>query len=406
MALPPNESLEREKRLLVCCAQTKVPAAIAEEIRCFVRPPLDWVFLFREAAKHSVTPLLCRQLSLVAADLLDRARLQHLKDITRSFGIRNLSLTAELFRITQQLASAGVDVISYKGPVLAAQAYGDLALREFEDLDIILRERDIAKANDVLIGLGYRPKFPCVLPATASASFAPAEYGYHNDGQGTLVELHTERTLRHFPLRADIDDLATRLASVSVGGQDLQTLSPEDTLLLLCIHGSKHFWERLSWIADISEFVRAHPRLDWDRTFRVARAMRANRILAIGMALALRLFDPPLAPDVLRRVRCDPQANSIAARLEQRLLFRASYEFGAFARFHLRRRMLEGALEGWRYSLRLATLPSDDDWSAMRLPLLLAPLHAAIRPFRLLHKYGATSGSALPRSIPSKKASN
>ena len=61
---------------------------------------------------------------------------------------------------------------------------------------------------------------------------------------------------------------------------------------------------------------------------------------------------------------------------------------GAAQRFQFRRRMLEGVLIGWKYSLRLATVPSEEDGAMMRLPRPLAPLYIALRPFRLLRKYG------------------
>jgi hypothetical protein len=50
--------------------------------------------------------------------------------------------------------------------------------------------------------------------------------------------------------------------------------------------------------------------------------------------------------------------------------------------------MVQGMLAGWRYSLRLATVPAEEDWEMVQLPGPLAPLYLALRPLRLLHKYG------------------
>lgn len=368
--------------------------AVAEEIRNLVAGSIDWDFLLSEAAEHSVTPLLCRQLPAVAADLVAPTRIQHLKDIMRAHAMRSLLFAAELVTIMNLFRSEGIQAIPYKGPVLAAQAYGDVALREFEDLDIILRQRDMAKANEIMISLGYRSKFPWILSTDAAASLVPGEYNYLDEPRRMMVELHTERTLRHFPLPPDIDDLASRLEPVSVGGHDVPTFAPEDTLLLLCIHGSKDFWERLSWIADVAEFVQSHPQFDWDQCSRRAQAWRVQRMLDLGLALAMRLFNLPLPGEILSRVRGDSVAVSVASQVEDRLLMHDRPELGGTARFHFRRHMLEGALAGWRYSLRLATAPSEDDWSTMRLPRLLSPLYVALRPLRLLRKYGVSDASS------------
>ena len=71
-------------------------------------------------------------------------------------------LTAELIKIMDLYRSQGIQAMPYKGPVLAVQAYGDVTLREFDDLDIVLRQRDMAKANDAIQGAGYRPRFPSI----------------------------------------------------------------------------------------------------------------------------------------------------------------------------------------------------------------------------------------------------
>lgn len=368
--------------------------AIADEIRNLARGAIDWDFLLLEAADQSVTPLLCRQLPAAATDLLEPARIERLKEIARANAMRALLLTAELVAIMNQFRSEGIQAIPYKGPVLAAQAYGDVTLREFEDLDIVLRQRDMAKANKIVTAFGYRPKYPWILSADAAASLVPGEYNYRDEPRRMMVELHTERTLRHFPLPPDLDDLASRLVPVSVGGHDLLTFAPEDMLVLLCIHGSKDFWERLSWIADVAEFVQANPQLDWDQCLRRAQAWRAQRMLIVGLALAIRLFNLSLPSEILSRVRADSVADCVASQVERRLLARQRRDLGGVGRFNFRRHMLEDTLAGWSYSLRLATVPSEDDWSMVRLPNLLAPLYIALRPLRLLRKYGVSDASS------------
>jgi hypothetical protein len=398
---PPSDALPSvEKQLLVYCARPSLEASVAEKIRQLLNSAVDWDLLLSEATNHAVTPLLCRQLATVAPDLLDAARLGQLEEAARGFALRNLVLTAELVRIMNVFQSEGLQAIPYKGPVLAVQVYGDVALREFEDLDIILRQQDVAKANQIMTGLGYRPKIPGIVSANARL-LAPGEYDYRDSSQRMMVELHTERTLRHFPVPADLDDLATRLVAVPVGGHDLKTFSPEDTFLLLSIHGSKHFWEQLSWIADLAAFVQAYPRLDWDQVFRRAQSMRARRMVTVSLALALHFFNA--SHEIMTCVRDDTTADSIAQKIEDRFWAHSPLELGAVARFHLRRQMLERTFDGWRYSLRLATQPSDEDWSAMPLPNVLAPLYAALRPLRLLHKYrisgtGSSRGSMASRN--------
>jgi hypothetical protein len=290
-------------------------------------------------------------------------------------------------------ATAGIEAFPYKGPVLAVQAYGDVALREFADIDLVLRQRDVAAANRTLVTLGFAPQFPPIFAPDAASPLAPGEYDYRDAERRLTVELHTELTLRHFPVPPDLDDLALRAAPVSISGHEIRTFGPEDTLVFLCVHGSKDFWERLIWIADVAEFVASHPQLDWNRVYSFAGSVRARRMLHLGLALADRFFEVSLPDAVRSRVKADRVADSVASQIEHRLLGRTMQPLGSRATFRYRRSMVPGVFAGFRYALRLATAPAAEDWHAIRLPRALAPLYSALRPFRLWRKYGASPGS-------------
>jgi hypothetical protein len=394
-----NDGAPIEKQLLVCCSRARINPSSAEDIRRLLAGPLDWDFLLAQAAEHSVAPLLSRNLSAAAPDAVPPEPLVRLKEQVRANSIRSLVLSAELIRILDSFAAAGIEAFPYKGPMLAVQAYGDVALREFADIDIVLRQRDIAAANRVLVTLGFAPQFPRIFAPDASSPLVPGEYDYRDVERRLTVELHTELTLRHFPVPPDLDDLARRAVPVSISGHKIRTFGPEDTLIFLCVHGSKDFWERLIWIADVAEFIASHPQLDWGRVYSFAGSVRARRMLHLGLALADGLFGVSLPDAVRSRVKADRVADSIASQIERRLLSGTMQPLGSRATFRYRRSMVPGVFSGFRYALRLATAPAAEDWHTIRLPRPLAPLYAALRPFRLLRKYGASpSGPARPSS--------
>jgi hypothetical protein len=400
MMTPANENLPcPEKLLLVCCARTQITPEIAATIRKILAGPLDWDYLLWEAEENSITPLLERHLSAIAPGAAPPAAQEQLKKTYRANTVRCLYLTAELINILRLFQAQNIPVIPYKGPVLAAQAYGDIALREFEDLDIILRQSDIPRAHEIIVSLGYKPKFDWILSPGAAASLVPGEYNYRDEARRAMVELHTEITLRHFPAKPDLDAFIRNLAPVTLSDRDVLTFTAEDLLPMLCIHGSKDFWERLSWVADVNELVQSHPALDWDRVLQFARSQHAARMLNLGLALAVNVLGAALPAEVSARVRADRVADDVAAEVRARLLARPFRTLDAAGRFRFRRRMLVETLPGWRYATRLAVVPSEDDWQMLRLPRILAPLYIALRPLRLLQKYGwASKRAAKPSS--------
>ena len=205
------------------------------------------------------------------------------------------------------------------------------------------------------------------------------------------MELHTEFTLRHFPVTCNFDDFYARSVELNLGGHHVRTFSPEDALLAICVHGSKDFWERLSWIADVAELLESHPELDWYKIGQRAESLRVERMLRVGLALAARVLD---ARGFLTKLTVASGKIVWQKRLPRslagKLLSVTEPPMGALERFHLRRRMVSGFFPGWRYALRLAFAPVEEDWTTVRLPRPLAPLYVLLRPFRLMRKYGGS----------------
>lgn len=363
-----------------------MPDDAAEEIRRLASGPVDWDLLLRSAGYNALIPLLAHQLPVLGPRMPAGAR-EQLQTQTRANAGRALLLTAELFKLLSLFEAASIVAIPYKGLVIAAQAYGDLALRQFEDIDIVIRHRDAPKAHEIMSGLGYRLR-PEGAPSPAATSTIPGEYSYQDDVRQLIVELHTERTLRHFPVAPDLDAIAQRLVSVRIGQREVKTFAPEEGLTFLAVHGSKDLWARLSWVADIAELVRAHPGLDWRAAHRFAGSLHAERMLNLGLALAASLLDAPLPGQVALRVERDHVARGLASAFAEKLSGGGPQAQSAPARFRLRRQLVAGPVRGWRYAMRLALAPAQDDFAAASLPLALAPLYAVLRPFRLLRKYG------------------
>lgn len=377
-----------EKLLPVLCARMEASPEIQAQIREIASRRLDWEYLLDEATENSVLPLLDRQLNAAAGDALPAPVRESLTAARRANTVRCLFLSAELVKVLDAFRLAGItSAIPYKGPALAVQAYGDVTLRDFDDLDIILPQAEMPRADQAMRTLGYRPRFDWMLSGRVSGWMAPGEYKYVDQTRRTIVELHTELTLRHFPQRPRLDELAARRVTIALPGGEVPTFGVEDGLTLLCVHGSKDFWERIGWVTDIAEMVRRHAGLDWDAARRVAEGFGAGRMLDLGLLVAMDALDAPVPREMLRRARQDAEVTRIATEIEHRLLNRDEPPMDARTRLVFRRAMVRGWASGWRYATRLTLLPAEEDLNMVRLPATLAPLYVALRPLRLLKKY-------------------
>jgi hypothetical protein len=380
-----------EQALLLRAARTSLNAPDAAGIRAVLREPLDWARLVSAAERHGILPLLCTNLKAHAAELVPAQWLEFLDERFRENHRNAIYVSGILVKVLALFESNGIAALPYKGPVLAQELYGNLALRPFGDLDILLRHRDVPKAASVLAGHGFMAEEGSALKAAgaepAEAMDAAGQFGFIADDGAALVELHSELTLRHFPQPPDFDRFFANPATVQVAGRPVPTLRPDALLLFLCVHGAKDFWGRLKWICDIAELLRVHPQLDWPDALAQARALGCERMLHIGLILARDLLACALPEPLQRACESDREAERLAMRLACGL-FDESAAMTAFERFLFRVRTHARRLQGVGYAFRLTVTPAEEDRALAALPRALAPAYALLRPLRLLHKYG------------------
>lgn len=375
-----------EGELLLLCARG-VTGGVADESRAreLASTAIDWDYLFRLAERHAVLPLLYRGLEAHAGGAAPRVFAERLRERCRENATRNMLLAGELARVVRLFESEGVPVLAYKGPALALRAYGELALRRFVDLDVLVRREDVRHAGELLLSLGYakpeglnpaHEKF--LLRRQHNLAFA-CEAGR------LVVELHWEVAPAPFaalPLGARTWE---RAEALEVFGQRVRTLSPEDLLLALCVHGAKHLWERLAWVCDVAALVNSHTDFDWAEVLVRARAARVERMLHLGLRLARALLGARV-PENVSGEGSDPLADGLAAEVTEGLFRGAAYEPAGLLRgvgFNLRARRRLREKAGY---LRFILTPTDGDLTAVNLPAKMSLVYYLLRPFRLILK--------------------
>ena len=127
------------------------------EIRRLARAVTDWSRVFALASRHVVVPLLARALSLREGELVSDALSARLRAAAQEGALNSLYLTGALVEVVRAFSAAGIDAMPFKGPTLAARVYGNLSLRLYQDLDVLVRRADVARARTVLASLGYAP---------------------------------------------------------------------------------------------------------------------------------------------------------------------------------------------------------------------------------------------------------
>ena len=132
------------------------PQPRLDRARELLRTDLDFAALLRLATDHSVRPALVRALADLAWEGVPAEARVELERFQRLHLVRMLALADELCRTAASLASRGIAFAAFKGATLAVGLHGDLTAREYNDIDLVVPERSMAAAEEVLGGLGYR----------------------------------------------------------------------------------------------------------------------------------------------------------------------------------------------------------------------------------------------------------
>jgi hypothetical protein len=371
--------------LLLCCAGRQLDTGRSARVGELLEQRVDWDVLLSLADAHGLSPLLYWNLWRNFSQLIPPAVGKTIQDSFQSNARRNLLLVLELVDILRLLASKNIAVVPFKGPPLAEALYGNIALRQCSDLDLFIRPDDLAAGINTLVSEGYSPVLQLSPPQQTAWVRSQYEYGLVSPS-GALIEFQWAIVPRYFSLPLGTEQLWQGLRTIRIGGLDVLTLSPENLLLVLCIHGGKHRWNTLVWLSDIAEIIQLHADLDWDYAVRQARVHRAERMLLLGLSLTHTVFGTALPENISVRLTEDKSVVRLNRQVCQTLI-RGS-EPGELAAHVFLIRTRERWIDKIRYILRFTLSPTSVEWSLVRLPKIFSPLYSALRITRGFLKAG------------------
>jgi Uncharacterised nucleotidyltransferase len=369
-----------EFQLLLACS---VSGKESDGRRMRAEASLNWSHVLRLAEHHNVIPLVYQALRQIP-DEVPPAILDELRTRFDHNARKNLRFAAELTRILECLESHGIAAVPFKGPVLAEAVYGNLALREFSDLDIFVQPANFLRAKETLRSLGYAPGWQ--LSAVEESAYLATGYECSFDGPAgrNLLELHWGVLPAFYAVDFDIEGFFQRAACNKFGDGTVKTLSQPDLLLTLCVHAAKHAWIRLCWLRDIAGVSRS-PSFAWNAVWRQARDLGIERIVRISLLLANRLLAANI-PHMEKR-RDDAEIEALCERIARDMPESEQYSTESLRYFRLMLQLRERRSDRLRFALRLLFTPSVGEWSVVRLPAPLFPLYRVIRLFRVAGRF-------------------
>jgi Uncharacterised nucleotidyltransferase len=327
---------------------------------------INWDQLLLLAESHGVFPAFCRSYSGELPKIF--------RDRLRGHWATSAHLTNELHRLLELFTRNGIETLPLKGPVLADTLYGSVSLRTSEDLDLLVKATDFARAQSALVDEGF---------------FPVDEAGNYHRGfvhKGILVELHFAVASPSLP-RFDIERAWTRSNTIDFCGHATRIFDKTDLLLYLVLHGVKHHFARLVWLLDVTLALATLDDDDVEQLLEMARSTGIEGALLTTYALAHLVFGSKLSSKIGEAMTLNPLVFPYAALIAGRVLSGPA-QIGTPAHNASLFVSLEiGVRRRWAHRLRFL-LPTQQDQLWTRQYGIPAAWMRYLRPFRLLFRYG------------------
>ena len=347
---------------------------------------IDWQELLVIARQQGMVALLYGHLQKM--EFLEKLPDYAKKALYRSFVLnvaRNEHLEKLLFGVLDTVRAMQLNIIPIKGIVLAKEIYGDTAWRTMEDLDFIVHPSDVLAVREKLLVSGFTDNINLRVSDLQEYVNAGWDFSFTHIESGMIIEIGSGISPRYMGFNILGSELLSNQQDLTLSGKSVKTLSPESQLLLLCIHGTKHHWNRIIWLSDLGALLYAHPDVDFMLVEKLARDMGIWRMVIVSLRLVSLLLNISMPPIIEKELTEDHQAEKLASWLAFRISKNDTLTSWQYRLFYIM--TLDRFRDRVRYLLDLTFSPTFNDWKVIRLPYYLRPLYYVIRPFRMVYSW-------------------
>jgi len=308
-----------EFELVAACCRWPRGAARDAAVRAAAHA-VDWDRVERVTRRHrvhaQVHDALIRAGVAVPTDVAGK-----FAEAARQTGIFALTMAREASLLQDAFDAAGCPALFVKGSSLAMLAYGELGLKWSWDIDLLTTPAAAAQGRAILEGLGYGLVEPEELDDRQFELFLTLgkECIFVHPEKRIAVELHWKLVDNPY-LLTGVDALSPTRA-VPIGGRALRTLEGPALLAYLLVHGTRHAWSRLKWLADAAALLANHPVDAVEPLYRELQALQAGRAAAVGFLLCHDLLGVALPDALLAELRADRATRRLVATAHAALTY-------------------------------------------------------------------------------------
>ena len=285
--------------------------------------PDEWLKMLELSRRHGVTQLLYRQLKEREAAEVPPEIMQELRNDYINTAAGNMRLYHQLSGVLKRFCEDHIPVIPLKGVYLAARVYSSISVRPMGDVDLLVKQTDLSRVQDILVDQGYSA-------SKAEVSSSEQHLPLYTKKNSPSIEIHFNIVIPPFSHRIDIRQLWARTQPDSIQGLEVVAMCPEDLLLHLCYHaGFQHgFGSGIMPLFDFSHTIKHYETiLDWERVLNRGKEWGVSKCLYLALSLAKKIAGASVPEQLMRDLDVYNDGFN-AATLAEELLFSEDAEIG------------------------------------------------------------------------------
>ena len=361
--------------LIIECCKTDQNTT---NIKKFISDIHNWKEFINLAFSHGVFPLVYHTLK-THDNRIPNNILKSMKTYNRSIAQQNMLMSAELIKVMKLLKENNIEAIAFKGPTLAQMAYGDIALRQYADLDILIQKDDVYKVYEL-----FKNNYTRSLQRSENQEDIWFKYAHDlglTGANGIHIEFHWRMLDSDHPINLNDIDFYSSIQTTTFKQNSMKIISNEEFLIYLCVHGSKHMFERIEWVADIDRFIRIQ-NIDWDKFTNLLQNKNYQKFVYLGLTLAHKLFSTPL---INAHIYSTKDINTVNQHIFNLWNQRLSFNNKNNMKYMLK--LFNSNFDKVAYMHKIYLKPTFTEYWYINLPKSLYFLYYPIRQYLLLKKY-------------------
>ena len=286
-----------EEKLVCVLAKASLEPRDADVLRELCRNSIDWDYVLAFSQKHGVAAFVHHHRDAVPCwDAIPARVHDALRQIYYHNSLRNTLVSEQVKELLGRLQQENIPAIILKGIFLAEHVYGNIALKQISDIDLLVRPEYVCRVDRILVEAGFAqpPYFRDFFDRSERSPLNSLVY--NNPAKRFFVHVHAHMVNCTWPLnywveQLDMERVWSAAAPLPGTNQRNWAVLPEHLVIYLSLHGFTHGFDRLSLFSDIAQTMRYYAaQIDGERLWQEAKRFQLEFIVWYSLWVTARML--------------------------------------------------------------------------------------------------------------------